>query len=60
MRIKKKKSIKELSTKIEQFIVIVNTGRSKDNIHIDYIAYQALNGGLIIPTHSMMMMTFGG
>jgi hypothetical protein len=42
MRIKKKKSIKELSTKIEQFIVIVNTGRSKDNIHTDYIAYRAL------------------
>ena len=40
MRIKKKKSIKELETKLEQFIV--NTGWSKENIQIDYIAYRAL------------------
>jgi hypothetical protein len=40
MRIKKKKSIEELETELEQFIV--NTGRSKDNIHTNYIAYRAL------------------
>jgi hypothetical protein len=40
MRIKKKKSIEELETELEQFIL--NTGRSKDNIHTNYIAYRAL------------------
>ncbi len=40
MRGKKKKSIEELETEWEQFIV--NTGRSKDDIHSDYIAYCAL------------------
>jgi len=40
MRIKKKKSIKELETELEQFIV--NTGQSKDDIHTDYIAYRSL------------------
>ncbi len=40
MRGKKKKSIEELETELEQFIV--NTGRSKDNIHSNYIAYRAL------------------
>jgi hypothetical protein len=40
MRGKKKKSIEELETELEQFIV--NTGRSKDDIHSDYIAYRAL------------------
>jgi hypothetical protein len=39
MRGKKKKSIEELEVELEQFIV--NTGRSKDNIHSDYIAYYA-------------------
>jgi len=58
MRIKKKKSIEELETELEQFIV--NTGQSKDNIHSDYNDYCALKRGLIIPTHSMTMMTFGG
>jgi hypothetical protein len=37
MRGKKKKSIKELEMELEQFIV--NTGRSKNNIHSGYIAY---------------------
>jgi hypothetical protein len=40
MRGKKKKSIEELETELEQFIV--NTGRSKDYIHSDYIACCAL------------------
>ena len=40
MRGKKKKSTKELETELEQFIA--NTGRSKDDIHADYIAYRAL------------------
>jgi hypothetical protein len=40
MRGKKKKSIEELETELEQFIV--NTGRSNDDIHSDYIAYGAL------------------
>ncbi len=40
MRGKNTKSIKELETELEQFIV--NTGRSKDDIHSDYIAYHAL------------------
>jgi hypothetical protein len=40
MRIKKKKSIEELETELEQFIV--NTGRSKDDIYTDYNAYRAL------------------
>ena len=40
MRGKKKKLIKELETELEQFIV--NTGRSKNNIHSNYIAYCAL------------------
>ncbi len=40
MRRKKKKSIEELETELEQFIA--NSGRSKDNIHSDYIAYRAL------------------
>jgi hypothetical protein len=37
---KKKKLIEELEMELEQFIM--NTGRSKDNIHSDYIAYCAL------------------
>ena len=40
MRGKKKKSIEELETELEQ--LIANSGRSKDDIHTDYIAYQAL------------------
>ncbi len=40
MRGKKKKLIQELETELEQFIV--NTGRSKDGIHSNYIAYCAL------------------
>jgi hypothetical protein len=40
MRGKKKKLINELETELEQFIA--NSGRSKDNIHSDYIAYRAL------------------
>jgi hypothetical protein len=40
MRGKKKKSIKELETELEQFIV--NTGRSEVDIRINYIAYCAL------------------
>jgi len=41
MRItKKKKSIEELETEVEQFIV--NTGRTKDDIHTDYNDYYAL------------------
>jgi hypothetical protein len=40
MHFKKKKSIKELETELEQFIV--NTGRSKDDIHINYIAFYTL------------------
>ncbi len=40
MREKKKKLIEELEAELEQFIV--NTGRSKDNIHSNYIAYRAL------------------
>jgi hypothetical protein len=40
MRFKKKKSIKELETELEQFIV--KTGRSKYDIHTDYIAYRTL------------------
>ena len=40
MHIKKKKSINELRTGLEQFIV--NTGQIKDNIHTDHIAYHAL------------------
>ncbi len=40
MRGKKKKSIEELETELEQFIV--NTGRSKDDIRTDYNAYYAL------------------
>ena len=40
MRFKKKKSIKELETELEQFIV--KTGRSKYDIHTDYIAYCTL------------------
>ena len=40
MRGKKKKSTKELETELEQFIV--NTGRSKDNIHTGYNDYCAL------------------
>jgi hypothetical protein len=40
MRKKKKKLIEELETELEQFIA--NSGRSKDNIHSDYIAYRAL------------------
>jgi hypothetical protein len=37
---KKKKSIEELETELEQ--LIANSGQSKDNIHNDYIAYRAL------------------
>ncbi len=40
MRVKKKKSIKELETGLKE--VIANSGQSKDNIHTDYIAYRAL------------------
>jgi hypothetical protein len=40
MRFKKKKSIIELETELKQ--CIVKTGRSKDDIHTDYIAYPAL------------------
>jgi hypothetical protein len=40
MCFKKKKSIKELETELKQ--CIVKTGRSKDDIHTDYIAYPAL------------------
>jgi hypothetical protein len=40
MRIKKKKSINEMETELEQFIA--NTGRSKDDIHSDHNAYLAL------------------
>jgi hypothetical protein len=40
MRGKKKKSTKELETELEQFIV--NTGRSKDDIHTGYNDYCAL------------------
>ncbi len=40
MRGKKKKSIKELETELEQFIM--NTGRSKEDIHSNYIAYRVL------------------
>ncbi len=40
MRGKKKNSIEELETELEQFIV--NNGRSKDDIHSDYIAYRTL------------------
>ncbi len=36
---KKKKSIKELEMELEQFIV--NTGRSKGDIHSGYIVYRA-------------------
>jgi hypothetical protein len=37
---KKKKSIKELETELEQ--LITNSGRSKDNIHNYYCDYRAL------------------
>jgi len=40
MRIKKKKSIEELETELEQ--LIANSGQSKDNIHTDCNAYRAL------------------
>jgi hypothetical protein len=40
MHIKKKKSIKEMKTELEQFIA--NTGQSKDNIHSNHNAYLAL------------------
>jgi hypothetical protein len=40
MCIKKKKSIKEMETELEQFIV--NTGQSKDNIHSNHNASLAL------------------
>ncbi len=40
MRGKKKKSIKELETELEQ--LITNSGQSEDDIHIDYIAFCAL------------------
>jgi hypothetical protein len=40
MRGKKKKSIEELETKLEQ--LIANSGRSKVDIHSDYNAYYAL------------------
>jgi hypothetical protein len=40
MRIKKKKSIEEMETELEQFIA--NTGRSKDDIHSNHNAYLAL------------------
>jgi hypothetical protein len=57
MRGKKKKSIEELETELEQ--LIANSGRSKVDIRTDYNAYYALKKGLIIPTHAMMMMTSG-
>ncbi len=40
MRVKKKKSIKELEMELKEFIA--NSGQSKDDIHTDYIAYRAL------------------
>jgi hypothetical protein len=40
MRGKKKKSIEELETGLEQ--LIANSGRSKVDIHSDYIVYRAL------------------
>ncbi len=40
MRIKKKKSIKEMERELEQFIA--NTGRSEDDIHNDVNDYHAL------------------
>jgi hypothetical protein len=40
MRIKKKKSIKEMEMELEQFIA--NTGQSKDNIHSDHNAHLGL------------------
>jgi hypothetical protein len=40
MRGKKKKSIKDLETELEQ--LIANSGKSKDNICTDYNAYLAL------------------
>jgi hypothetical protein len=40
MRGKKKKSIKELETELEQ--LIANSGQSEDDIHNNYIAYRAL------------------
>ena len=40
MRGKKKKSIEELVTEVKE--LIANSGRSKDDIHTDYIAYRAL------------------
>jgi hypothetical protein len=40
MRIKKKKSIEEMETELEQFIA--NTGRSEDDIHNDVNDYRAL------------------
>jgi hypothetical protein len=47
MRGKKKKSIEELETELEQ--IIMNFGRSKDDIHSDYIAYRALKWGIDNP-----------
>ncbi len=40
MRGKKKKSIEEMETKVEE--LIAKSGRSEDNIHTDYNAYLAL------------------
>jgi hypothetical protein len=40
MRGKKKKSIEDLETELEQ--LIANSGQSKDDIHTDYNAYLAL------------------
>jgi hypothetical protein len=40
MRGKKKKSIEELETELEQ--LIANSGRSEVDIRTDYIAYRAL------------------
>jgi hypothetical protein len=40
MRVKKKKSIKELETELEEFIA--NSGQSKDDIHNDVNDYCAL------------------
>ena len=40
MRIKKKKSIEELETELDQ--LIANSGQSKDNIHTNCNAYRAL------------------
>ncbi len=47
MRGKKKKSIKELETELEQ--LITNSGWSKDNIHNDYYDYRTLKRNIDNP-----------